>query len=29
MNENDLFYLMSRGISREEAVAIIVNGFIS
>jgi Fe-S cluster assembly protein SufB len=29
INETDLFYLMSRWISREEAVAMIVNGFLS
>ncbi|MDR3150110.1 MAG: SufD family Fe-S cluster assembly protein [Candidatus Peribacteria bacterium] len=29
INETDLFYLMSRGISREESVAMIVNGFLS
>ncbi|MDR2411105.1 MAG: SufD family Fe-S cluster assembly protein [Candidatus Peribacteria bacterium] len=29
MNEADLFYLMSRGISRKEAIAMIVNGFTS
>lgn len=29
INEEDLFYLMSRGISEEEAQAMIVNGFLS
>ena len=29
INENDLFYLQSRGIGEEEAAAMIVNGFIS
>ncbi len=29
INEDDLFYLQSRGISEEEAAAMIVNGFIS
>ena len=29
INENDLFYLQSRGIGEEEAKAMIVNGFIS
>jgi len=29
INENDLFYLQSRGISEDEAKAMIVNGFIS
>lgn len=29
INEQDLFYLMSRGISEEEAISMIVNGFIS
>jgi len=29
INEQDLFYLMSRGISEEEATSMIVNGFIS
>lgn len=29
INEQDLFYLMSRGMSQEDATAMIVNGFIS
>ncbi|MDD3120586.1 MAG: SufD family Fe-S cluster assembly protein, partial [Candidatus Gracilibacteria bacterium] len=29
INENDLFYLQSRGISEEEAKSMIVNGFVS
>lgn len=29
INEDDLFYLQSRGIGEEEAKAMIVNGFIS
>jgi len=29
INEDDLFYLQSRGIGEEEAAAMIVNGFIS
>jgi Fe-S cluster assembly protein SufB len=28
LSEEDVFYLMSRGISKEEAKAMIVNGFI-
>lgn len=29
INEDDLFYLQSRGIGEEQAAAMIVNGFIS
>jgi len=29
INEDDLFYLQSRGIDEEQAAAMIVNGFIS